>query len=150
MTSTTSTPLNIVLVEDNPDDEELMLEALKEYRLRNPITVLRDGQEAVDYFFRQGDYTDRPAKQPDLILLDIKLPKVDGLDVLAKIKSDDELKRVPVVVLTSSQEDRDIVKGYELGANSYIVKPIDFEQLIETVRTIGGYWLIVNEPAPRK
>ena len=150
MESVTSTPLNIVLVEDNPDDEELMLEALKAYRLRNPIVVLRDGQQAIDYFFREGDYTDRSLKQPDLILLDIKLPKIDGLDVLAKIKSDDELKRIPVVVLTSSKEDRDIARGYELGANSYIVKPIDFEQLIETVRTIGGYWLIVNEPAPNK
>ena len=150
MESVTSTPLAIVLVEDNPDDEELMLEALKAYRLRNPIVVLRDGQQAIDYFFREGDYTDRSLKQPDLILLDIKLPKIDGLDVLAKIKSDDELKRIPVVVLTSSKEDRDIARGYELGANSYIVKPIDFEQLIETVRTIGGYWLIVNEPAPNK
>ncbi|MEM8534526.1 MAG: response regulator [Chloroflexota bacterium] len=150
MELTTSTPLNIVLVEDNPDDEELMLEALKEYRLRNPVIVLRDGQQAIDYFFRQGAYTEHSSKQPDLILLDIKLPKVDGLDVLAKIKSDDELKRIPVVVLTSSKEDRDIARGYELGANSYIVKPIDFEQLLETVRTIGGYWLIVNEPAPNK
>lgn len=145
----TSAALSIVLVEDNPDDEELTLMALEEYRLRNPVTVLRDGQEAVDYLFCQGTYADRAPDQPHLILLDLKLPKVDGLEVLRMLKRDPKLKRIPVVVLTSSKEEKDVVQGYDLGANSYIVKPIDFEQLLSTVRTIGSYWLIVNEQPPR-
>ncbi len=141
-------PLAIVLVEDNPDDEELTLAALDEYRLRNPVVVLRDGQEAIDYLFRQGTYAQRTSAQPHLILLDLKLPKVDGLEVLRMIKADSQLRRIPVVVLTSSREEADVITGYDLGANSYIVKPIDFEQLITTVRTIGSYWLIVNEHPP--
>ena len=112
------------------------------------MVVLRDGQEAIDYFFGQGNYTGRSPEIPSVIMLDLKLPKVDGLEVLRQIKDDDQLKRVPVVVLTSSQEEADVATGYNLGANSYIVKPIDFEHLMETVRSIGNYWLIVNEQPP--
>lgn len=148
MSRDSALPLAIVLVEDNPDDEELTLAALDEYRLRNPVVVLRDGQEAIDYLFRQGAYAQRSAEQPHLILLDLKLPKVDGLEVLRMIKADPLLRRIPVVVLTSSREEADVITGYDLGANSYIVKPIDFEQLMTTVRTIGSYWLIVNEQPP--
>lgn len=148
MSRETALPLSIVLVEDNPDDEELTLAALDEYRLRNPVVVLRDGQEAIDYLFRQGTYAHRSTEQPHLILLDLKLPKVDGLEVLRMIKADPRLRRIPVVVLTSSREEADVITGYDLGANSYIVKPIDFEQLMTTVRTIGSYWLIVNEQPP--
>ncbi len=141
-------PLTIVLVEDNPDDVELTLAALEEYRLRNPIVVLYDGQDALDYLFAQGIYAGQRLDPPDLILLDLKLPKIDGLDVLRSIKQDAALRRIPVVILTSSREEKDVVAGYDLGANSYIVKPVDFEQLVETVRAIGGYWLIVNERMP--
>lgn len=140
--------LTIVLVEDNQDDVELTLTALEEYRLRNPVVVLRDGQDAVDYLFCEGDYAGQRNETPDLILLDLKLPKVDGLEILRMIKQDQRLKNIPVVVLTSSREEKDVIAGYNLGANSYIVKPVDFEQLVETVRAIGGYWLIVNERLP--
>jgi CheY-like chemotaxis protein len=143
-----SVALTIVLVEDNPDDEELTLAALDELNLCNPVVVLRDGQEAIDYFFGQGNYVGRSPELPGVIMLDLKLPKVDGLEVLRQIKDDAQLKRVPVVVLTSSQEEADVATGYNLGANSYIVKPIDFEHLMETVRSIGNYWLIVNEQPP--
>lgn len=148
MSHDTALPLAIVLVEDNPDDEELTLAALDEYRLRNPVVVLRDGQEAIDYLFRQGAYAQRTSEQPQLILLDLKLPKVDGLEVLRMIKANPQLRRIPVIVLTSSREEADVITGYDLGANSYIVKPIDFEQLITTVHTIGSYWLLVNEQPP--
>ncbi len=143
-----SAVLTIVLVEDNPDDEELTLAALDELNLRNPVVVLRDGQEAIDYFFCQGSYAGKSLELPSIIMLDLKLPKIDGLEVLRQIKDDARLKRIPVVVLTSSQEEADVITGYNLGANSYIVKPIDFEQLMETVRSIGNYWLIVNEQPP--
>lgn len=141
-------PLTIILVEDNPDDEELTLAALEELCLRNPVVVLRDGQEAIDYLFRQGTYAGQSLELPGVIMLDLKLPKIDGLEVLRQIKNDPQLRRVPVVVLTSSKEDADVITGYELGANSYIVKPIDFEQLMETVRSIGNYWIVVNEQLP--
>lgn len=140
--------LTLVLIEDNPDDVELMLATLNEFRLRNPVVVLRDGQEAVDYLFCRGAYAGRAMVQPDVILLDLKLPKVGGLEILRLLKNDPHLRRVPVVVLTSSREEADVVAGYELGANSYIVKPVDFDQLSETVRSIGSYWLIVNEQLP--
>jgi two-component system, response regulator len=143
-----SVALTIVLIEDNPDDEELTLAALDELNLRNPVVVLRDGQEAIDYFFGQGNYAGDSPELPSVILLDLKLPRVDGLEVLRQIKDHTQLKRVPVVVLTSSQEEVDVATGYNLGANSYIVKPIDFEQLMEAVRSIGNYWLIFNEKPP--
>jgi DNA-binding response OmpR family regulator len=143
-----SAALTIVLVEDNPDDEELTLAALEELNLRNPVVVLRDGQEAIDYFFCEGCDTERLPELPSIIMLDLKLPRIDGLEVLRRIKDDTRLRRVPVVVLTSSQEDADVITGYNLGANSYIVKPIDFDLLMETVRAIGNYWLLVNEQPP--
>ncbi|OGQ95437.1 MAG: two-component system response regulator [Deltaproteobacteria bacterium RIFOXYD12_FULL_57_12] len=134
---------NILLVEDNPDDVELALHALKRNNILNPIDVARDGQAALDVLFGTGG--DSHPEAPALILLDLKLPKVDGIDVLRRIKDDSRLKNVPVVVLTSSKEEKDIVESYNLGVNSYIRKPVDFEQFVETVRYIGYYWLLLNE-----
>ena len=140
-------PIEILLVEDNPDDEELTLRALRENRLANPIHVVRDGEEALEFLSCTGRYAAlEPAKWSlKVILLDLKLPKVSGIDVLRHIKSDKRLRRVPVVVMTSSREERDIVKSYALGVNSYIVKPVDFEQFTEAVRTLGMYWLLLNQ-----
>ena len=135
----------ILLVEDNPDDVELALHALKRNNILNPIVVARDGQEALEYLFYTGKYEDSKHDKPALILLDLKLPKVDGIEVLRKIKSDSSLKKVPVVILTSSKEEKDLVESYNLGVNSYIRKPVDFDQFVETVRYIGYYWLLLNE-----
>ncbi len=136
----------ILLVEDNPDDVELALHALKRNNIVNPIEVVRDGQEALDYLFYTGKHAGSEHATPAVILLDLKLPKVDGLEVLKKIKGDQKLKYVPVVVLTSSREEKDLIESYNLGTNSYIRKPVDFEQFVETVRYIGYYWLLLNEP----
>jgi len=137
--------VEILLVEDNPYDAELALEALKEHRLTNRIHVARDGAEALEYLFEKDP--DGLAKSPPkVILLDLKLPKVDGLDVLRRIKSDPRTRLIPVVVLTSSREERDIVESYKLGVNSYIVKPVDFPQFTEAVRTLGLYWVLLNQP----
>lgn len=135
----------ILLVEDNPDDVELALHALKRNNILNPIVVARDGQEALDYLFNEGKYADSKHENPALILLDLKLPKVDGIEVLRKIKASMPLKKVPVVILTSSKEEKDLVESYDLGVNSYIRKPVDFDQFVETVRYIGYYWLLLNE-----
>lgn len=137
---------NILLIEDNPDDIELTLHALKRNNIVNPITIIREGQEALHYLFRTEQYADSPHPDPSIILLDLKLPKVDGIEILKKIKQDELLKKIPVVVLTSSKEDKDVVESYKLGVNSYIRKPVDFDQFVDTVRHIGYYWLIVNEP----
>jgi len=140
-------PVEILLVEDNPDDEELTLMALNRYNIGNRIHVVRDGEEALEWIFANGRYEGRNQKHhPKLILLDIKLPLVDGLEVLRRIKEDTETRRIPVVLLTSSREESDIVKGYENGTNSYIVKPVDFTQFGEAMRTIGMYWLLINTP----
>ncbi len=140
-------PVEILLVEDNPDDEELTLMALSRYNIGNRIRVVRDGEEALDFIFAKGRYQGRDHKDhPKLILLDIKLPLVDGLEVLRQIKADSETKRIPVVLLTSSREESDIVAGYENGTNSYIVKPVDFTQFVEAMRTVGMYWLLINTP----
>ena len=144
--STTS----ILLIEDNPDDVELTLHAIKKNNIANPVEVLRDGQEALDYLFYKGKYSDSTHPLPGLILLDLKLPKVDGVEILRNIKTDRELKLIPVIVLTSSKEDRDVTKSYNLGLNSYIRKPIDFDQFVETVKHIGFYWLLLNEFPPFK
>lgn len=141
----TSQVNEILLVEDNPDDVELALHALKRNNILNPIVVARDGQEALDYLFYSGRYGDSRHEKPALILLDLKLPKVDGIEVLRKIKSASVLKKVPVVILTSSKEEKDLVESYDLGVNSYIRKPVDFDQFVETVRYIGYYWLLLNE-----
>lgn len=142
----TDTIIEILLVEDNPDDEELTLHSLNNHHLANYIHVVRDGAEALDWIFRTGKYTDRPNQNPKLILLDLKLPKVDGLEVLRRIKSDPHTRAIPVVILTSSREERDIVQSYESGVNSFITKPVDFEQFTEAIRQLGLYWLLLNQP----
>ncbi len=142
--------VEILLVEDNPNDVELTLHALKKNKLTNPIQVARDGAEALDFIFGEGKFKGRnPNHQPKVVLLDLKLPKVDGLEVLKRIKSDPRTQSIPVVVLTSSREERDIVESYKLGVNSYIRKPVDFEQFTEAVRTLGLYWLLLNQPPSR-
>ncbi len=137
--------INILLVEDNPDDVELTLHALKKNNIVNPVKIARDGQEALDYIFYKGKYQDEQHELPNVILLDLKLPKVDGIEVLQKIKGDRRTKLIPVVVLTSSKEESDLLKSYDLGVNSYIRKPVDFDQFVETVRQIGFYWMLINE-----
>lgn len=138
----------VLLVEDNPDDAELALHALKKHRIAAHIQIARDGAEALDYIFRSGPYAERTAgSNPRVILLDLKLPKVDGLEVLRRVKENSETRTIPVVALTSSREVRDISACYNLGANSYIVKPVDFEQFTETMRQLGLYWLTLNQPA---
>ena len=137
----------ILLVEDNPDDEALTLRALKNNNIFNEVTVARDGQEALDYFFGEGA-TERPA--PCVVLLDLKLPKIDGLEVLRFIRADPRTRLQPIVILTSSKEEQDIITGYSLGANSYIRKPVDFNQFMEAVRQLGLYWLVLNEPPVQK
>jgi CheY-like chemotaxis protein len=139
---------NILLVEDNANDVELTLEALSEHKVANKVDVARDGVEALDYLRRQGAYAERATGNPAVILLDLKLPKLDGLQVLAELKSDASLRTIPVVMLTSSREESDLVTSYNLGVNAYVVKPVDFDQFIEAVRRIGGFWALLNEPAP--
>ena len=142
-----SDPVEILLVEDNPDDVELTLHALRTNNVSNRIQVARDGAEALDFIFGRGPHAGRSLRDgPKVILLDLKLPKVDGLEVLRQIKSDPSVQRIPVVVLTSSREERDVVRSYELGVNSYIVKPVDFTQFAEAVRQLGLYWTILNQP----
>jgi CheY-like chemotaxis protein len=138
--------VEIVLVEDNSNDVELTLDALQTHRLANRVKVLRDGQEALDYFFCEGKYAERDfCEQPKVVLLDLKLPKVDGLDVLRRIRADERTKRLPVVVLTSSNEHRDRLRSYDLGVNSYIVKPVEFEKFSDAVAEIGLYWVVMNK-----
>ncbi len=140
--------VEILLVEDNPDDEELTLHALKKVNLVNQIDVVRDGAEALEYIFCTGAYEQRVIENgPRLILLDLKLPKVDGLEVLERIKADPRTRMIPVVVLTSSREERDIVESYQLGVNSYIVKPVDFEQFVQSIGQVGLYWVVINQPS---
>ena len=147
MTETENNTVEILLVEDNPRDEELTLRALKKRNLANKVHVVRDGAEALDYLFATGSYEHREINcPPKVILLDLKLPKVDGLEVLQRVKSDPRTKKIPVVVLTSSAEEQDMVRSYDLGVNSYIVKPVDFEQFSHAVSQIGFYWLLLNQP----
>ena len=137
--------VDILLVEDNASDAELAMRALRKGKLANGITWVKDGAEALEFIFRDGAYAGRPDQLPRLILLDLKLPKVDGIEVLRRIKSDERAKTIPVVVLTSSAEERDIVESYKLGVNSYVVKPVEFEQFSETVAQAGFYWMLMNK-----
>lgn len=140
----------ILLVEDNPDDEELTLRALRKNNIKNTVVVARDGAEALDYMFCRGDYANREPGLPQVILLDLKLPKVSGLDVLAQIRATEATHLAPVVILTSSKEESDIIAGYKNGANSYVRKPVNFNEFIEAVRQLGLYWLVLNEYPPTK
>jgi two-component system, response regulator len=144
-----SAELDILLVEDNQDDVDLALHALRREKLANNICVARDGEEALDFLFCRGAFAHRSFDQPPkLVLLDLKLPKVDGMEVLKQVKGDPRTRTIPVVIMTSSKEERDLVAGYHLGANSYIQKPVDFDQFRETVKSVGLYWLVINQPVP--
>jgi len=139
----------ILLVEDNVDDEELTLRALLKSNILNPVHVVRDGVEALDYLFGRGAYATRDLRDaPQVVLLDLKLPKLDGLEVLRALRGDPRTRRLPIVILTSSAEEHDVLDGYELGANSYIRKPVDFTQFVDAVRQLGLYWLVLNQPVP--
>ena len=141
----------ILLVEDNPDDEALTLRAFKKNNISNKVVVARDGAEALDYLFGRGAYSGRDTTaMPAVTLLDLKLPKIDGLEVLKQVRRDDRTKLIPIVILTSSKEEQDLVNGYRLGANSYIRKPVDFSQFLEAVRQLGLYWLVLNEGPPKR
>lgn len=139
---------SILLAEDNSKDVELTLTALAEHNLANEVIVARDGEEALDYLLRRGRFRERPEDNPAVILLDLKMPRVDGLEVLRRIKSNDRLKTIPVVMLTSSREEGDLIESYRLGINAYVVKPVGFDQFVEAVRQIGAFWAILNERAP--
>jgi two-component system response regulator len=138
----------ILLVEDNPDDEALTLRAFAKNNISNSLVVVRDGAEALDWLLKRGKHKDRQEADPQIVLLDLKLPKVDGLEVLRQLRDDPRTKLLPVVILTSSNEESDLLRGYELRANSYIRKPVDFARFVEAVREIGMYWLVLNEPPP--
>jgi CheY-like chemotaxis protein len=138
----------ILLVEDSEKDIELTLAALDEHKLANEVDVVHDGAEALDFLFRRGEFADRPKGLPMVVLLDLKMPKVDGLEVLRQVKQDPELKRIPVVMMTSSREEQDLVRSYALGANAYVVKPVDFQQFVDSIKQIGFFWAIINEPPP--
>jgi CheY-like chemotaxis protein len=138
----------ILLVDDSPRDTELALDALETYHLSNEVVTLHDGAEALDYLYRRGAFAGRTDAQPALVLLDLKMPKVDGTEVLRQMKNDPELKLVPVVVMTSSREEQDVLKSYQLGVNAYVVKPVNFHEFVDAVKQIGGFWAFLNEPPP--
>jgi CheY-like chemotaxis protein len=145
---TTTKLKRILLAEDNENDVELTLNALKECRLSNEVEIVRDGAEALDYIYQRGKYSGRGDGLPCVILLDLKMPRVDGHEVLRQIKSDPALRHIPVVMLTSSREEKDVLLSYDLGVNAFVVKPVDFDQFIEAIRALGMFWAIVNEPPP--
>lgn len=139
----------ILLVEDNPDDEALTIRALNKNKIANNLSIVRDGVEALDFLFCTGPYSNRdPHDMPEVVLLDLKLPKVDGLEVLRQVRADQRTRLLPVVILTSSKEEQDLIKSYSLGANSYIRKPVDFSQFVEATHQLEMYWLVLNEPPP--
>ena len=138
----------ILIVEDDARDVELTMTALEEYNLANEVIVTRDGEEALDYLYCRGQFHERQADNPAVLLLDLKLPKVDGLEVLREIKSDENLKMIPVVVLTSSKEEKDMVASYRLGVNAYVVKPVDFHEFVNAIKELGVFWAVINEPPP--
>src|ERR1700739_697120 len=139
---------SILIVEDDPRDVELTLTALEEYNLANAVVVTRDGQEALDYLYRRGKFNTRSDGNPAVMLLDLKLPKIDGLEVLKQVRSDEHLKMTPVVVLTSSHEEKDMMRSYQLGVNAYVVKPVDFHEFVNAVRELGVFWAVINQPPP--
>ena len=139
-------PKHILLVDDSPRDTEMAIEALQHYHMANEVVTLRDGAEALDYLHRRGEFAGRPGGEPAVILLDLKMPKVDGLEVLRDIKADPQLKVIPVVMMTSSREEQDLVRSYQLGANAYVVKPLSFHEFIEAVKVVGAFWAMLNEP----
>jgi len=136
------------MVEDDAKDVELTLTALEDYNLANEVIVARDGEEALDYLYYRGEFKLRPGDNPAVLLLDLKLPKVDGLEVLKQVKSDDRLKTIPVVVLTSSKEEKDMIASYQLGVNAYVVKPVDFHEFVNAIKELGVFWAVINEPPP--
>jgi DNA-binding response OmpR family regulator len=138
----------ILLVEDNPNDVELTMEALAENNIANSVDVASDGEEALDYLYCRGKFSTRQTGNPGVILLDLKLPKINGLELLNKIRSDDALKLIPVVILTSSREESDLIESYRLGVNAYVVKPVDFNEFVKAISTLGLFWAIINEPPP--
>lgn len=138
----------ILIVEDDPNDVELTLTALGDYNLANEVVIARDGQQALDYLYGEGQYAGRSPENPAVMLLDLKLPKVSGLEILQKIKSDPKLRTIPVVVLTSSNEEKDVMRSYSLGVNAYVVKPVEFHEFVNAVKELGAFWAIVNEPPP--
>jgi len=138
----------ILIVEDDPNDVELTLTALADYNLANEVVVTRDGQQAPDYLYCRGEFSVRSSENPAVMLLDLKLPKVGGLEVLQQVKSDEHLKTIPVVVLTSSNEEKDMMRSYSLGVNAYVVKPVDFHEFVNAVKELGIFWAVINEPPP--
>ena len=138
----------ILLVEDDPKDVELTLTALQEYNLANEVVVTRDGEEVLDYLYCRGNFKTRTGDNPAVLLLDLKLPRVNGLEVLQQIKADEKLKMIPVVVLTSSREEKDMVASYKLGVNAYVVKPVDFHEFVNAIKELGVFWAVINEPPP--
>ena len=141
---------HILLAEDNANDVELTLAALKTNRVLNDVVVTRDGADTLDYLWRRNAYKDRAGGNPVLMLLDLKMPKVDGLEVLRQVKSSAQFRTIPIVILTSSREEQDVVRSYDLGVNAYVVKPVDFHDFIEAVKLLGGFWAVVNEPPPSR
>ena len=138
----------ILLVDDSPRDTELAISALETHHLANEVVAVRDGAEALDYLYRRGAFTERANGDPAVILLDLKMPKVDGIEVLRQIKSDPALRRIPVVIMTSSREEQDLIRSYDLGVNAYVVKPVKFQSFVEAVEQLGAFWAILNEPPP--
>ncbi|HXT40825.1 MAG TPA: response regulator [Candidatus Angelobacter sp.] len=140
----------ILLVEDSPNDVEMTLSALKQHKLSNEVSVARDGVEALDYLYRRGKFQDRPAGHPIVVFLDLKMPRVDGLEVLRQMKNDADLRIIPVVMLTSSREESDLVESYKLGVNAYVVKPVGFQQFVDAIGQLGMFWAVLNEPPPER
>ena len=138
----------ILLVDDSPRDTELTLDALAQHNLANEVIAVREGADALDYLYRRGQFADRADGQPAVVLLDLKMPKVDGLEVLRQMKLDPELKHIPVVMITSSREEQDLIRSYQLGVNAYVVKPMDFQQFVTSIKEVGFFWAIINEPPP--
>ena len=136
------------MVEDDPKDVELTMTALEDYNLANEVVVVRDGEEALNYLTYQKEYEDRPSSNPAVMLLDLKLPKVDGLEVLRQVKNNEKLRMIPVVVLTSSHEEKDLIASYKLGVNAYVVKPVDFHQFVNAIKELGVFWAVINAPPP--